>query len=293
MSSLVFVGQAGVDIRVQFVTPEDDIINVSSATTKQIRFLKPTGVESDIAADFVATGSDGWIKYVTPSGFLDIPGVWDYWGYAVLPGDVVLVTESGSFEVEQSTGNLTESILNQIDASWGGAGANSYVSLEDANTMVGTSVLTNAAWLSATAQDKVVALIEATIAIDALSFVGGRYYPNLQVLEWPRSFIHSWPYSLTIGTNLNTVEQTRMLSAVQRATVYQAIWILQQNTTQFQEHALNQAMGVRTYKEVTGPLEDTWSYGNTGGSLRGSSNYSPMVFKLLNKWITGPRVVRK
>lgn len=293
MSSGPYVGQVGVLIKVRFLNSAGAEIDISTAESKQIRLLSPSGVELQKAGAFISDGTDGWLGYATTADVLDTPGIWEYWGHAVMPDGTTYPTTPASFEVEQTVSNLLESITTSINADWGSGTANSYVSLSDANAMVGTQVVSHEAWDNATAQDKATALIEATEALDALPFVGQRYYPNLQFLEWPRSLNYSWPHSVTIGANLHTIEQTRMMSAIQKATVYQAIWILQTNSTLFQEHAMNQAMGIASYREVTGPIEDQVVYGASKGSARGSGNYHPQVFRILNKWLTGPRVLRK
>lgn len=293
MSSGPYVGQVGVLIKVRFLNSAGVAMSLVSATAKQIRLVSPSGVELLKPGAFVTDGADGWLGYETVAGVLDTPGIWEYYGYAEMVDGKIHITTPASFEVEQNLSNLLESITTSLNADWGSGTANSYISLTDANALVGTKILRHSLWTDATAQDKATALIEATTSIDALPFVGNRYYPNAQNLEWPRSFQYSWPYSLSIGANLYTIEQSRMLEAIRKATVYQAIWILQSNSAIFQEHLMNQAMGIKSYKEITGPIEDQVSYATAGGGNRGSANYHPQVFKLLNKWLTGPRVVRK
>lgn len=71
-----------------------------------------------------------------------------------------------------------------IDATLGGASANSYVTLEDADTYFET-VPDSSTWDDKTEDQKTRALISATRWIDALSFYGDRC-SETQALKWPR-----------------------------------------------------------------------------------------------------------
>jgi hypothetical protein len=71
-----------------------------------------------------------------------------------------------------------------IDATLGGASANSYVTLADANTYFET-VPDSSDWTAKTDDQKNRALISATRWIDALSFYGDRC-SETQALKWPR-----------------------------------------------------------------------------------------------------------
>jgi len=71
-----------------------------------------------------------------------------------------------------------------IDATLGGASANSYVTLADANSYF-ESVPNSSTWTDKTDDQKNRALISATRWIDALSFYGDRC-SETQALKWPR-----------------------------------------------------------------------------------------------------------
>jgi hypothetical protein len=63
------------------------VVDVSGATTKQIKFLKPDGLTVlTKSAVFETDGTDGKIKYVTVSDDLDVAGYWARQGYVVMPG---------------------------------------------------------------------------------------------------------------------------------------------------------------------------------------------------------------
>ena len=71
-----------------------------------------------------------------------------------------------------------------IDATLGGASANSYVTLADANSYFET-VPDSSTWVDKTDDQKNRAIISATRWIDALSFYGDRC-SETQALKWPR-----------------------------------------------------------------------------------------------------------
>jgi len=71
-----------------------------------------------------------------------------------------------------------------IDATLGGASANSYVTLADADAYFETTP-DSATWINKTNDQKNRALISATRWIDALSFYGDRC-STTQALKWPR-----------------------------------------------------------------------------------------------------------
>lgn len=60
-------------------------VDLSGATTKQLKFHDPDGVLITKDAAFVTGGSDGGIKYTTISGDLSKAGQWKLQGYVVLP----------------------------------------------------------------------------------------------------------------------------------------------------------------------------------------------------------------
>ena len=101
----VHVGDV-VDIIVTFLDEEGDVLDISSATIKQI-LLNATGrtaVARD--AEFVTDGSDGKLTYTTVSGEtpdLPLAGICWVQGYVSLGGSVNLHTEMDSFPIR---GNL-------------------------------------------------------------------------------------------------------------------------------------------------------------------------------------------
>lgn len=77
------------DIGTQFkVTIKDgtSAVNISSATTKQLRLKKPSGVILTKNASFFTDGSDGIVTYTSVSGDLDTVGTWFIQGFVAFSG---------------------------------------------------------------------------------------------------------------------------------------------------------------------------------------------------------------
>jgi hypothetical protein len=61
------------------------IVNISSATVKQIIFQKPTGEVLTKTAIFSTDGTDGKLRYITVANDLDLAGTWKIQAKVVLP----------------------------------------------------------------------------------------------------------------------------------------------------------------------------------------------------------------
>jgi len=64
---------------------DDEVLDISAATTIQGKFKKPTGEVIVKTLDLVTDGSDGLAKYVTVSNDLDVVGRWKLQGLVVIP----------------------------------------------------------------------------------------------------------------------------------------------------------------------------------------------------------------
>ena len=81
--SEIHVGDIGTIIRIRFIDEDTgDVVDISDATTKRIKFVKTNGVPVTKTADFTTDGTDGYIEYVTIAGDLSIHGSWQKQGYA-------------------------------------------------------------------------------------------------------------------------------------------------------------------------------------------------------------------
>lgn len=171
-------------------------------------------------------------------------------------------------------------------ATWGGSTANCYLDLTAANSFITTAVVDATAWTSATTVQQTAALLEATRDVDSKQYLGARYYSD-QLLEFPRAFDGiGWPYSLSLGTaDPISIEQQHSQIAVQRATCYQALWLLRNNGRNF--HAERIASGIQQYSEAVGPISESATYGK--GSI---SRLCPEAVASVAKYLSGRQVVR-
>lgn len=77
MSAEIHKYDIGTAITIQ-VKDCEGIVDLSSASSIQIKFLKPDKTSLTVDATLVNTGSDGLIRYITSSGDLNVVGMWSY-----------------------------------------------------------------------------------------------------------------------------------------------------------------------------------------------------------------------
>lgn len=97
----IHVGAVGLSIRPHIIDENEDDIDVSGATTKQVLITDPDGNTSAESADFVTDGTDGLIEYVTQAGDLDEPGWWQAQGY-IVTGTKSFKTKILRFQVKEN-----------------------------------------------------------------------------------------------------------------------------------------------------------------------------------------------
>jgi hypothetical protein len=97
----IHVGDIGTSLEFEIRDEEGDIVDVSGATTKQVTFRRPGGTKFIRTLDFINTGTDGLVKYVTTAGDLDKAGTWKAQVYVVLGGGEWYTT-TGTFEVHRN-----------------------------------------------------------------------------------------------------------------------------------------------------------------------------------------------
>lgn len=73
-------------------------LDLSTATTKQLKFKKPAGTIVTKTASFITDGTDGAIEYVTVDGDLDEAGNWNIQAYIVI-GSTAFHSDLGDFIV--------------------------------------------------------------------------------------------------------------------------------------------------------------------------------------------------
>lgn len=67
---------SGTEFRVTIKDINDNAIDISNSSTKQMIFKKPSGNTVTVSADFYTDGTDGILSYVAASGLLDEVGTW-------------------------------------------------------------------------------------------------------------------------------------------------------------------------------------------------------------------------
>jgi len=63
----------------------DDVVDISAATTKQIKFRKSDGTTLTKTATFLTDGSDGKLDYTTVAEDLDVSGSWEIQAFVETP----------------------------------------------------------------------------------------------------------------------------------------------------------------------------------------------------------------
>lgn len=61
------------------------VVNLSTATTKELIFKNPDGIIKTTTAGFVTDGTDGKIAYTTVADFLDVEGTWKVQANIIMP----------------------------------------------------------------------------------------------------------------------------------------------------------------------------------------------------------------
>lgn len=79
------VGDIGTLFQLTIVDKVEKAVNISAATTLEIRFHKPDSTSVDKTATFSNDGTDGLIEYSTVAGDLDMAGKWRIQARIVTP----------------------------------------------------------------------------------------------------------------------------------------------------------------------------------------------------------------
>lgn len=99
MSASITAGDVGTVIRYTIKDQDGVVVDISTATTKQIILRSPAGKKLTKTATFTTSGTDGKIQYSTQAGDIDTPGVWSRQAKIVLPGGT-FYTDILTFPVE-------------------------------------------------------------------------------------------------------------------------------------------------------------------------------------------------
>ena len=182
-------------------------------------------------------------------------------------------------------------------------GVDSYVSLEDAETLAANTMLSSDKaykfWSELSDSDKEVLLRNSCRSIDNLKFDGRRQKAS-QVLEFPR--VHQMPsglgYRLYIGQLYDNGLYSSQdgdggISLVRQAQVINAVYAGYYNELAEKQIAIN-IQGLTSRK--TGPISETYNRNRNGAyssvsdddALRGI--FTPKVYSLLTPWLNQARM---
>lgn len=81
----IHVGDLGTAFEAELVD-EGEVLDLSSASVKQLIFLPPGQAAVTKVAELTTDGTDGKMQYVTEADFLDTAGLWQWQPYVELPG---------------------------------------------------------------------------------------------------------------------------------------------------------------------------------------------------------------
>lgn len=97
------IGEVGVALRATFVDQDGTVIDLSSATSKEIRLESPKGVSKQLAGQWPAgeDGTQGNVEGVTVLATIDEIGTWKWQGHATGPS-FDIYTEIATFKAESN-----------------------------------------------------------------------------------------------------------------------------------------------------------------------------------------------
>ena len=96
----IHVGDIGTSFE-RTIKDGSTVVDVSGATTKEIKIKASGGSTKTFAASFKTDGIDGVITYVTVADDLDVKGLWEIQAHVVLSsGD--WNSDIGTFEVHEN-----------------------------------------------------------------------------------------------------------------------------------------------------------------------------------------------
>lgn len=81
----IHVDDVGTEFRV-LVKDGSTTLDLSTSSTLDYKFLKPSGTQITRTGSFLNDGTDGYIKYITVSGDIDEIGTWKFQVFIEIDG---------------------------------------------------------------------------------------------------------------------------------------------------------------------------------------------------------------
>lgn len=150
-----------------------------------------------------------------------------------------------------------------FEATWGGASATSYLSVEDSDEIAELVLPVATVWTSISTVTKSANLLKATRAIESMHYIGEVKYTD-QLLKWPRIISHrEWASRYSTPAN-DDVFQRKSKFDIQVACLLeaQARYMASAKT----DHSEMAAKGIKQYSKSVGPIREQYTYGDQGGS---------------------------
>ena len=85
MTDEIHLNDVGTVFKITIKDQDGSVVDVSSASVKQIWLGKPKGGKLTKTAEFDTDGTDGVIKYTSISGDLNVTGTWEIQAHVTTP----------------------------------------------------------------------------------------------------------------------------------------------------------------------------------------------------------------
>jgi hypothetical protein len=87
MPAQVHIGDVGTVFEATILDQDNDPVDLSASTVRQLFFRKPNGIIVPKVAVLSGSGTDGKIRWVTTvTSDLDVTGLWEWQGYVEVGG---------------------------------------------------------------------------------------------------------------------------------------------------------------------------------------------------------------
>ena len=280
----VFEGDIGTKITL------DVGIDVSGATVKKMKYVKPDGTSGEWTAGQIEIINTTKFRFTTVATTdLDVTGKWQVNTYAEVAG----WKGHGEEYLELIVYAVEEP--SDLIVTVGGKTSNSYATIAEGNTYF-YDRLNATDWTEASPSDKGKAMLQACRDVDSLKFIGRKYYlglvgaSNYQKLEFPRQYpvrgayiddvleeyIDTAQASQRFPRSLNNAGNPYIPQLVKDAQCEQAINLLGQGSDALKRKDL-QAQGVESFR--LGAFSETYREGGVTAVL------SPKATELLGDFI--------
>lgn len=96
----IFVGDVGTVFRARILDENDDVVDIGTASTLEMRFRKPGGTVVTKTASLEGDGSAGYMRYVSVAEDIDEDGAWRSQGHVAFPGNLNYSSSIYKFTVD-------------------------------------------------------------------------------------------------------------------------------------------------------------------------------------------------